>query len=112
MDASTFFKRLWALWLAVPATVLNYWVVGSHLPARIAVHYDAGGQPTHWASPHQVRTFALEVLVFVLVVVTAGGYLVAGTKPDRAGSSLVALYFVVGVVWLLLNGIAWSSFVH
>ena len=109
MDMDAFVKRLWALWIALPATMLNYWIVGSRLPARIAMHYDASGQAVSWATPQEARAFALKVLVFVLVVVTGVGYLVANSRPDRARPALVVLYVAVCLVWALLNGFVWFN---
>ena len=109
MDVDAFGKRLWALWLALPATAFNYWILGSRLPARIAMHYDAGGNPTAWASPQEARAFSLKVLLFVLVVVTAVGYAVVGSRPDRARPALVLLYIAVCLVWALLNGFVWLN---
>ena len=109
MDGDSFVKRLWALWLALPATVLDYQIVGSRLPARIAMHYDAGGNPTAWATPQEARAFALKVLVFVLLVVTGAGYLVVHSRPDRARPALVVLYIAVCLVWALLNGFLWFN---
>ena len=109
MDVDAFVKRLWALWLALPATALNYWIAGSRLPARIAMHYDAGGQAVSWASPQEARAFALKALLFVLVVVTAVGHLVVRSRPDRARRALVVLYLAVFLVFALLNGFIWFS---
>jgi len=109
MDTDRFVKRLWALWLALPATMLNYWIVGSRLPAQIAMHYDASGQAVSWASPGEARSFALKTIAFVLVVVTATGHLVAGSRPDRAKPALALLYIVVCLVWTILNGFVWFN---
>ena len=109
MEIGAFVKRLWALWLAIPATALNYWLVRSHLPAQVVTHTDVNGHPISWASPDQARTFTLEFLVFVLVVVTAVGYLVAYSRPDRARPALVLLYIVVCLTWALLNGFVWFN---
>ena len=109
MEIDTYAKRLWALWLALPMTALNYWLFRNHLPARIAMHYDASGQPNSWASPDGARTFSLEFLVFVLVVVTGVGYLVAYMRPDRAKPAIILLYIAVGLVWAFLNGVVWFN---
>jgi hypothetical protein len=109
MDTDAFVKRLWALWLALPATMLNYWMLGSRLPARIVMHCDASGQAIHWASPGDARSFALKTLAFVLAVVTATGYLVIGSRPDRAKPALALLYIVVCLVWTILNGFVWFN---
>ena len=109
MDVDVFVKRLWALWLALPATAFNYWIAGSRLPARIAMNYDANGNTSAWASPLEAGAFALKVLVFVLVVVTGVGYLVVQSRPDRARHALVVIYIAVCLVWALLNGLIWFS---
>ncbi len=109
MNVDAFVKKLWALWIAVPVTACNYWIAAGHLPARIAVHYDAAGHATAWASPAEARAIALKVLVFVLVVVTAVGYLVVKSRPDRARPALVLLYIAVILVCALLNGFVWFN---
>jgi uncharacterized membrane protein len=109
MEIDTYAKRLWALWLALPITALNYWLSWNHLPARIAMHYDTSGRPISWASPDGALTFSLGLLVFVLVVVTGVGYLVAYMRPDRAKPAIILLYIVLGLVWVFLNGFVWFN---
>jgi uncharacterized membrane protein len=109
MDVNTFAKRLWALWLAIPMTALNYWLVWNHLPSRIAMHWDATGRPNSWASPDEARTFTLGFLAFVLVMVMAVGHLVAYSRPDRARPALILLYIAVCLICALLNGFVWFN---
>lgn len=109
MDIDTYLKRLWALWLALPTTALNYWFSWNHLPARIAMHYDVSGRPTNWATPTEARAFSLWFLVFVLVVVTGTGYLVAYMRSDRTKPAIVFLYLAIGLVCAFLNGFVWFN---
>jgi len=111
MEVDLDMKRLWALWLALPTTALNYWLFWSRLPAKIAMHYDASGRPNSWASPEEARTFVLGFLTVMLVILTAIGYLVAYARPDRARSAVILLYIVVGLLWMLLNGFVWFNLV-
>jgi uncharacterized membrane protein len=109
METDDYTKRLWALWLALPLTALNFWLCWKHLPARIAMHYDGRGRPNSWATPAGARNFSLELLLVVLVLVTGVGYLVIGSRPDRARPGLVLLYLVVGLVAVILNGFVWFN---
>jgi uncharacterized membrane protein len=109
MEMDAFTKWLLALWLALPTTALNYWLAWNRLPARIAVHYDASGRANSWASPGEVRTLSLWVLVFVLAVVTGTGYLVAYLRSDRAKPALILIYLSVGLLWVALNGFVWFN---
>ncbi len=108
-ETGSYAKWLWALWLALPTTALNYWISWNHLPARIAMHYDVRGRPSSWASPNEARSFSLWFLVFVLVVVTGTGYLVAYMRSDRAKPAIVLLYLAVGLLWAVLNGFVWFN---
>jgi uncharacterized membrane protein len=111
MEISAVTKWLLALWLTLPATALNYWLLWTRLPARIAMHYDVAGRPNSWASPGDARAFSLEFLCFVLLVVTGVGYLVAYMRPDRAKPAIVLLYIAVSLVWISLNGFVWFNLV-
>lgn len=109
MEIDSYTKRLLALWLALPTTALNFLLFGNRLPARIAMHYDINGRPTNWASPNELRSLSFWFLVFVLVVVTGTGYLVAYLRSDRAKPAIIPLYLAVGLIWAILNGFVWFN---
>ena len=109
MELDSYTKRLLALWLALPATALNFWLFWNRLPARIAMHYDINGRPTSWASPNELRTLSLGFLALVLLVVTGTGFLVAHVRSDRAKAAIIPLSLAIGLVWALLNGFVWFN---
>lgn len=75
------------------------------------MHYDPSGRPNSWASPEGAQAFSLWFLLLVLALITAVGYLVAYTRPDRAKPAIFLLYIAVGIVWLFLNGFVWFNLV-
>ena len=54
-----------------PLTALRYWQVWDELPARMATHFDANGQPNGWMSREAALYFALGLTAFMLVIFTA-----------------------------------------
>lgn len=108
MELETYTKRLWALWLALPTTALHWWFVWGQLPARIPTHYDQAGRANAWGAPGETMTLVLGILLVVLVVTTAVGYLVGSQRPDRARPALILLSLVVVGIWLLENRFVWS----
>jgi hypothetical protein len=61
---------VWLMWLAVPLTALDYWLVWDQLPARMAVHFDINWRANGWASREASFGFAMGVVVFMLLVFT------------------------------------------
>ena len=87
MDLDAYRKWLWSLWLALPTTALHYWLSWDRLPSRIPTKYDAAGREIAWALKPDALTLLLGILGFMLVVITAVGYLVAYQRPERARPS-------------------------
>lgn len=108
MDFDTFKKWLWSLWLAVPATALHYWLSWDRLPVRIPTKYDMAGREIAWASRPDALTIFVGILGFMLLVMTAIGYLVAYQRPERARAALVTFYVVIVVTWFFENRFIWS----
>ena len=48
MDSKPYRTMTALLWLALPLTALQYWMVWDQLPARMATHFGATGQPNGW----------------------------------------------------------------
>jgi len=81
------------LWLALPAIGLQYWMVWDHLPARMASHFWAAGQPNGWMTRETSVIFSLVLLVFLLATFTF--VLTRIRKPDALAWSLLAMFYVV-----------------
>jgi hypothetical protein len=86
------------LWLALPLTGLQYWRVWDQLPARMATHFRAAGQPNGWMTRETSFIFTVVLLVFLLATFT--WVLTRVRKPDVLAWSLLAmLYVVIGVLY-------------
>jgi len=81
------------LWLALPAIGLQYWMVWDHLPARMASHFGAAGQPNGWMTRETSVIFSLVLLVFLLATFTF--VLTRIRKTDALAWSLLAMFYVV-----------------
>ena len=81
------------LWLALPLTALQYWSVWDQLPARMATHFGASGQPNGWMTRDTSLIFAMVVTTLVLVALTWA--LTRVRKPDVLAWSLLAMLYVV-----------------
>jgi hypothetical protein len=58
------------LWLAVPLVAFQYWNVWDRLPARMATHFSAMGEPNGWMSREVSVEFGIGIMVFLLLVFT------------------------------------------
>jgi uncharacterized protein DUF1648 len=58
------------LWLALPVVAYQYWRVWNQLPARMASHFNAAGQPNGWMSREVSAEFGICVIALLLVVFT------------------------------------------
>jgi len=86
------------LWLVLPLTGLQYWLVWDQLPASMATHFGAAGQPNGWMSRETSLIFTMVLLVFLLSTFT--WVLTRVRKPDTLAWSLLAmLYVVMGVLY-------------
>jgi hypothetical protein len=81
------------LWLALPVIGLQYWMVWDQLPARMASHFGAAGQPNGWMTRETSVIFSLVLLAFLLVTFTFA--LTRIRKPDLLAWSLLAMFYVV-----------------
>ena len=108
MDPESYTKRLLAIWLALPATALEFWLASTRLPERVITKYDEQGRAIGWGSRDGVFTLLAGILVFVLIVSTVIGYFVGTTRPERGRPALVVLYLCVGLVVALETWIVWG----
>ena len=93
MDSKLYRALTAMLWLTLPLTGLQYWSVWDQLPARMATHFGASGQPNGWMTRDTSLIFAMAVTAFVLVALTWA--LTRVRKPDVLAWSLLAMFFVV-----------------
>jgi|SRR5579864_286823 len=88
---------VWLMWLAVPLTALDYWLVWDRLPARMAVHFNIDWRANGWASREAAFGFALGVIVFMLLVFTVASYVVR-LSPVPKFMPWVLLVFFYGMM--------------
>jgi hypothetical protein len=94
------------LWLALPLTALRYGLVWHQLPARMATHFAASGEPNGWM-PRQVSLyFALGVTAFTLIF-TAIPY--AAQKQNHAqpfaAAWLAFSYLATGAIFYINSSV-------
>jgi hypothetical protein len=92
------------MWLALPLTALRYWQVWNELPARMATHFGANGEPNGWMSRQVAFYFALGVTGFTLVTFTAVAYAMQKQKPpDSSSVALLGFFYLVLVFIFYVN---------
>lgn len=91
----------WLMWLALPITALRYWQVWDRLPARMATHFNAAGQPNGWMTREANVEFGIGVTVFILLIFTVISYVLQRQKVTDIGSwaLLGVMAVVVGVIY-------------
>lgn len=93
-------RRFWhfgigLLWAVVPAIYFQYQSAWSHLPARMATHFNANGQPNGWASRESSMWFIMGIAASVVVFAT---FLMACVRRLD-----VASWTVLGMFYLILG---------
>jgi hypothetical protein len=101
MDSKPYRTMTALLWLALPLTGFQFWTVWNQLPARMASHFGAGGQPNGWTSREALVIFSVVLLTFLLATFTWA--LTRVRKPDALAWSLLAMFYVVVGVLLSVN---------
>jgi hypothetical protein len=101
MDSKPYGTMTALLWLALPLTAFQSWMVWNQLPARMASHFGAAGQPNGWMSRETLAIFFLVLLTFLLATFT--WVLTRVRKPDALAWSLLAMFYVVVGVLLSVN---------
>lgn len=92
----------WLTWLALPLTALRYWSSWDQLPARMATHFDANGQPNGWMSREMSLAFALGITAFLLLMFTVIPYFATRKRNVPLAFSWAQLAFtwvVVGFIF-------------
>jgi hypothetical protein len=108
MEPESYTKRLLAIWLALPATALDFWLASTRLPERVITKYDEQGRAIGWGSRDGVFTLLAGLLVFFLILSTVIGFVVGTTRPDRMRPVLVVLYLCAGLVFALETWSVWG----
>lgn len=96
------------MWVALPGTALRYWQVWDQLPARMATHSGANGQPNGWMSPAVSLYFALGLTAFMLIIFAGIAFVVLKQKatPDPSSFALLGFFYViVGLVFYVNNSV-------
>jgi hypothetical protein len=101
MDSKSYRTMTALLWLALPLTAFQFWTVWNQLPARMASHFGAAGQPNGWMSRETLAIFSLVLLTFLLATFTWA--LTRVRKPDVLAWSLLAMFYVVIGVLVSVN---------
>ena len=101
------------LWLALPLVALQYRQVSSQLPAHVATHFNAAGEPNGWMLPGQALRFGVGFTASLLTIFTALLFYIMRRRVDAfawvmlAFSALVAGFTVEinrGIVEYNLHG--------
>jgi uncharacterized membrane protein len=98
------------LWLALPLIGFQYWSVWNQLPARMATHFAASGQPNGWMPRETSLAFSLGLTTMLLVAFTWA--LSRVRKPDALAWSLLAMLYVVMGVLVSINASVLDYNIH
>jgi len=104
MNRTVFKTCTWLLWLALPVTALRYWMVWDQLPASVATHFNAAGQPNGWMTRETSLIFALVLTGFMLVVLTAVLYVIQMKNVSDAFS-----WAFLAFCWLMMGLVYYGS---
>jgi hypothetical protein len=100
------FTMLTALmWIALPLIALRYWQAWDRLPARMATHFTAYGQPNGWMPRDVSFYFALGLTAFTLMVFTAIAFRVLKQKApaDSASFALLGFFYLMQAFLFYVN---------
>lgn len=105
MNRDWYKPMIWLMWLPLISIALSYWRAWDHLPARMAVHFDANWQPNGYTSREGSLMLALGMLAFMQIVFTISALIVRAQKPQAAWPLLVLFYLSLGFFWYANNWI-------
>jgi Protein of unknown function (DUF1648) len=96
------------LWLALPLVALEYRQAWDHLPAQMAVHFNAANQANGWMAREESRDFSLRMIAIALTVSTLVLAAVSWHKVEAFTWALLAFFalaigFLVSVNHAILN---------
>lgn len=87
------------MWMALPTSAWTYWRVWDHLPARMAVHFDANWQPNGYTTPEGALRLGLGIMLVMLVIFTVATLTIFYLKPVAVWPALLISYVAVGFCW-------------
>ena len=105
MNVHFYKPAVWLMWMALPITAFTYWRAWDLLPARMAVHFDAGWQPNDYTSREGSLMLALGVEVFLLLIFTVAAHAVRANKPSAAWPVLISFYLALSLFCFVSNWI-------
>jgi len=94
------------MWIALILTAMRYAQVWDRLPARMATHFNASGQPNGWMSRGTSLYFALGLTAFVLIIFTGIALVIRKQNANSESSSIAILgffYLMLGCVFYVNN---------
>ncbi len=91
------------LWLGPAAVAFKWWRAWSHLPERVAVHFDAAWRPNGWTTRDDALHFSLGLQTGVTLLLTLCVLLVRWRKPGSSWPVLVISAFALGLI-------TWANF--
>jgi hypothetical protein len=85
------------MWIALPLTALRYAQVWNQLPARMATHFNALGEPNGWMPRLTSLCFALGLTAFMLATFTVMAIIILKQKspPDAPTFALLAFFYLI-----------------
>jgi hypothetical protein len=90
------------MWIALPLTALRYMRAWNQLPALMATHFNALGEPNGWMARATSLEYALGLTLFMLAIFTVMAIVILKQKspPDGPTFALLAFfYLIVGGVY-------------
>jgi hypothetical protein len=87
------------MWLTFPAGAWTYCSAWGQLPARMAVHFGAKGEPNGYTSREGAVCLGLGILLVMLVLFTLATLIIDAMKPSAFWPALLISYLVVGFGW-------------
>jgi hypothetical protein len=95
MNRRPFQFAIIVLWMALPLVAFQYWRVWDQLPARMATHFNAAGQPNGWISREVALEFGIGVMVFLLLIFTAILWVMSRRPVDKFAWAFLGFCAVV-----------------
>ena len=90
---------IWAMWLVLPLSWMEYRQNWDRLPARMAVHFDANWRPNGYTSKDSALELGLGIMAFMLAVFTVSSFAVRAEKPQAAWPALLIAYAALAFCW-------------
>lgn len=92
------------LWAAIPAVYFQYQRAWDRLPARMATHFNAAGQPNGWTPRESSMWFIMGLTAIIVVVATAVTALLH--KHHAASWAVLGLfYLILGILYRASAGV-------